>query len=312
VNIARGPESYRPIRVPSPGHGVQRPWIRVGSANPVIGTAPRHDNHRRRRQIEGLPANPMPTVQNGWRTGGFSALHRDFPVDGRTRQPISGIEVQRPVVIHSAPVQPPVAAGTRRPSAPVSPSAGRPVYGVQHRRGVVDAPASTTPPVVITGGAGRDRQRDGSITSAPPQTYTPPTPSTVPDHPVYMPPPAIITGGGRESHRDGPAQTHTPGNPGRSPQNPVYMPPPAVISGGQTHPTQTPPSTSAPPPHPTYTPPPAATVPHPTYTPPPARSAPQHPTYTPPPAPSAAPRSSAPPPSSSGEPAAGARTGGHR
>jgi hypothetical protein len=290
VNIARTPESYRPIRVPSPGHGVQRPWIRVGSTNTIVAAAPRHDDHRGPRQIAGLPAKPIDPVQSGWRTnGGISVLHRDFPVDGRTRRPVAGVEVNRPVMIHTAPVQPPVPAGTVRSAAPVSRPADRPVYGVQYRRGIGD-PA---PSGIVTGSPADNRpsreERRGGASSPPAQTYTPGSPGGAPQHPVYIPPPSVITG----------PQTH-----------PAYTPPPAAAP---RHPIYAPPPSQMQAPRPTYTPPPGAAAPqHPTYTPPAASAAPQHPTYSPPPAPAAAPRASSPPPSSAGEPAAGARVGGHR
>lgn len=275
VNIARAPESYRPIRVPSPGHGVQRPIIRVGSASTIVAAVPRHEN-RGPRQIAGVPAKPIAPLQSDWRrNGGISVLHRDFPVDGRTRQPIAGIEPNRPVVIHTMPVQPSIPTGTTRAAAPVARPPDHPVYGVQHRSGIGDsAPATNGLPETIVGGrSGREQHHEDASGSAPVQTYTPGS-SAAPQHPVYIPPPSVITG--RDTHT-----TYTPH-------------PPAAV---QTHPT--------------YTPPPAAVAPqHPTYTPPP--TAPQHPTYSPPPAPAAAPRASAPPPSSSGEPSAGPRGGGRR
>jgi len=283
VNIARAPESYRPIRVPSPGHGVQRPILRVGLAT-VVAAAPRHDN-REPRQIAGVTARPIQPVQSDWRTnGGFSALHRDFPVDGRTRRPIAGIEPNRPVVIHSAPAQPSVPGGTARAAAPVS---GHPVYGVQHRSGIGDPAVNRLPEVIVGGRSGREPRRENAPASAPVQTYTPAGP-TAPQHPVYIPPPSVITG----------SETH-----------PVHAPhPPEAM-----HPTYTPPPSAMAPQHPVYTPPPAQIqAPHPVYTPPPAPAAPQHPTYSPPPAPAAAPRASSPPPSSGGEPSPGPRGGGRR
>jgi hypothetical protein len=291
VNIARAPESYRPIRVPSPGHGVQRPIIRVGSASTIVAAAPRHDD-RGPRQIAGVPAKPIAPVQSGWRTnGGISVLHRDFPVDGRTRRPIAGVEPDRPVVIRSAPVQPSVPTGIVRAAAPVNRRADHPVYGVQHRTGIGDpVPATGAPPEIIVGGrSGREQRRENQPAPASVQMYTPGSPSTAPQHPVYVPPPSVITG----------SQTH-----------PTYTPHPPAPT--QTHPTYTPPPAAVAPQHPTYTPPPAPVqAPHPTYTPPPA-PAPQHPTYSPPPAPVPAPRASAPAPNGGGEPLAGARGGGRR
>jgi hypothetical protein len=291
VNIARAPESYRPIRVPSPGHGVQRPILRVGST--MVASAPRGDDHRGPRQIAGVTAKPIEPVQNGWRTtGGISVLHRDFPVDGRTRQPVTGVEVNRPVVIHSAPVQPSVPTGTVRAAAPATRPADHPVYGVQYRRGLGEpAPAvSGTPASPVGSGStaagaapSREQRRRGDGTP-PVQTYTPGNANAAPQHPVYIPPPSVITGS--QTH-----PTYTPHPPAATPTHPTYAPQPQ---------------------HPVYMPPPAPVqAPHPTYMPAPAAVAPQHPMYTPPPAPAAAPRASSPP-SSGGDSGAGARGGGRR
>lgn len=289
VNIARAPDSYRPIRVPSPGHGVQRPLLRVQPSNPVVAGVNSRNDRRGPRQIGGVTANPIQPVQNGWRTGsGAAALHRDFAVDGRTHQPVAGVESTRSVIVHTWPAQPSAPVSAARPAAPINPSrpADHPVYGVQYRPGRVEI----SPPVsgssnTAAGDAGRDQRRNRAP-AAPVQTYSPASAPANPQQPIYTPPPSVITG---------------------RPMRPMPTPAPATT---QSYPRYTPPA-AAPQPHPVYTPPPPQS--HPVYTPPPAPPAQSHPMYTPPPsAPPSAPRASSPPPASGGESASGVRGGGRR
>ena len=276
VNIASAPQSYRPIRVPTPGHGVQRPILHVGSEHPIFAGPPRHDDHRA-RQIGGVTVAPLQPHHDVWRNStAVTALRRDFPVDGRTRQAIMGVENSRAPAVHMWAVQPQSPAAGARPPAPLDPPGrvNQPVYTVQPQ-----------PATVNDRRAYRERRDAGA--SAPAQTYTP-GPATTPEQPTYTAPRFIITG---------------------PPPHRTSTPPPSVITGSQTHPAYTPPARSTSQAHPVYTPSPSTvggSQTHPTYTPPPA---PSHPTYTPPPAPAAAPRPSAPAPASGGEPRPAMRSG---
>jgi len=295
VNIASAPESYRPIRVPSPGHGVQRPILRVEPAHTIVAGRPRHDEHLGFREIEGKTATRIEPNHDVRRNStATSALQRDFPVDTRTRQAILGRQNPRAPVVQTWPAQGPSSIGTARPAAPIDASGrvDQPVYRIQSRP-ANGPPAATTP---AERQAYRDQRRN-SGSPAPVQTYSPAPGTAAPSEPTYTPPPSVVTGGPPRRIHDQPpvvimgGQTHpayTPASPSATQTHPVYSPPPSAVSGSQTHPA--------------YTPPPQ---PHPTYTPPPAQS---HPVYAPPPA--AGPRPSAPPPAASGgEPGPAMRSG---
>jgi hypothetical protein len=249
VNIAVFPNGYRPVRVPIPGRGPERPLIPVHTFSPLPTAKPVQQGPRR---IAGLTATPVAPLHANSNSGGVatgSSLRRDYPVDSKTHAPVLGLAGTRPAVVYTAPGSQP--AG--RPAQGLSPATPttRPAPATSYSepaRPAAAAPAAQPAPQT-------QRQAPPSV---PVQRNSPQPPA----HPTYSPPPST------------PSQPrYTP--PPSQPSQPRYTPPPSTPSA----PRYTPPP-SSPPPAPRYTPPPA-----PRYTPPPAPryTPPPAPHYSPPP-----------------------------
>jgi hypothetical protein len=263
VNIGRAPNGYLPIHVPV-RHGPEKPLLPVhhdrGTAFAGAG------NHRTGdhgpRQIGGVTATPIAPVFRGASPGGTAigaSLHRDFPVDSRTRTPVLGVAGTRPADIHPNSGARPNGARPQPPAASVWPSTSGAARTGQSRPGASSARPDPSSPQFQ-----RPNPNVPTPRSAPPS-------SASPAHPTYTPP-----------SQPAPHPTYTP-PPSRSTEHPNYTPPPSQAA---PHPTYTPPP-SRPAEHPTYTPPPSQPAPHPSYSPPP----PSHPAPAPASAPAPAARS---------------------
>ena len=254
VNIGRAPAGYLPIHVPV-HHGPEKPLLAVHSGNTYRGGTFSPIGERRSRQIGGVTATPIVPVRRGVASGGTalgSSLHRDFPVDSKTRTPVLGIAGTRPANMPSASGTRPNTDRPARIQPPATaiwpPQASEPARTGQSHPASAARPEPSSP---------QFRRVDPSV--AAPRSAPPP--SRPAEHPTYAPPPSQPV----------PHPTHTP-RPAQPAEHPTYAPPP-----------------SQPAPHPTYTPPPSRPAEHPTYAPPPSQPAP-HPTYTrPPSAPSRSP-----------------------
>lgn len=301
VNIASAPQSYRPIRVPSPGHGVQRP-IHVEPSHSILAGTPPRDDHRGARQIAGVTATPIAPQHQVWRNStATSALRRDFPVDARNHQPLVGAETTHRATFRTWPAQNQAPATAVEPAANNIDTSGRvnqPVYTAQPRP-TNPQPASAEQPAAADRQIYRDQHRNmNNAPSTRVQTIYG-SGSGAAQQPTYTPAPSVITGGGTH-------QTYAPSAAPTTQTHPTYTPPPSTVTGGQMHPAYTPPPqpqshpayTPRPEPqsHPAYTPPPQPQS-HPTYSPPPQPAPQFHPTYSPPQS-APAPRSSSPAPSS--------------
>ena len=91
VNIAVFPNGYRPIRVPVPGRGPERPLIPVHTFRPLPTARPVQQGPRR---IAGLTATPIAPLHANSNSGGVatgSSLRRDYPVDSKTHAPVLGL-----------------------------------------------------------------------------------------------------------------------------------------------------------------------------------------------------------------------------
>jgi hypothetical protein len=218
VNIGLAPAGYRPIRVPVPGHGPERPWLSVHRENTSQSVAQSRPVERGPRQIGGMIVRPIEPSHNDFNSDGVtvgSSLRRDFPVDSKTRTPVLGLASTRPAALNPVSVWP--ANGDRparsqapvtsmRPalvspsnnggysapavrSAPGSPQYQRPApQNVPTQRNVPSPPQSTPRPTYSNPSSTQTERR----TYAPPPqvarpTYSPPPPAS---HPSYAPPPA--------------------------------------------------------------------------------------------------------------------------
>ena len=242
VNIVNAPAGYRPIRVPTPGHGPQRPWMPVGSGRPPVVASRPVDNGP--RQIGGATVTPVKRVGNGFNSGepsATSALRRDFPVDSKTRTPVLGLAGTHPANVYTIPARNnhqslPANAGT--------PAASAPSYGRQQS---------------VPAGSPAQNQRPANQNAPFQRGTAQPSngqPAVQPDHRNYIPPPASQPAP-QPDHRN-----YTP--PPSQPQHPSYTPPPSP-------PPQQHYSPPPPPPQPHYSPPPPPASPPPS---PPASNAP--------------------------------------
>jgi len=104
VNVATYPRGYRPIRVPVPGRGPERPWIPVhtwdATQHPVTSAAV----ERGPRQIAGVTATPVKPISTGVAAEGAagSSLRRDYPIDSATKAPVMGLASTRPTAVRPA------------------------------------------------------------------------------------------------------------------------------------------------------------------------------------------------------------------
>jgi FecR protein len=261
VNIGQVPNGYRPIRVPAPGHGPERPWMAVHSSNESHHEENARPIQRGPRQIAGVTATPIEPHHNDFNRAGSpagSSLRRDYPVDSNTRTPVMGLAGTRPPFVYPASGR--QGTGDRPSRTEPPPTAARPTstpppYGGQYR------PAPSARPEPSASQVQRPTRQDV------PAPRSSPAPSQSPAHPTYYPPPS---------------QPAT---------RPTYSPPPSPPA---EHRTYTPPP-SPPAEHPNYTPPPSPPPSHPTYTPPPSYAPPPSLPPPPPPAPSAPSGSPRPP-----------------
>jgi hypothetical protein len=205
VNIGLYPGGYRPIHVPLPGHGPERPWVPVGSGNaPVVAS---HPVDRGPRQISGVTVAPIKSFHRDSGSSDVavgSSLSRDYPVDSATRAPVYGLASTRPAIVYSAPSSQPATDRQGRPAVPSAtarqlPAQANPAYTGQSHPGTV-----------TRGLASSQVQRAGPQNNTPPPshpTYTPSAP-----RPTYSPPPQPA------SHPSAPAPRAAPSAPARSPK----------------------------------------------------------------------------------------------
>ena len=223
VNIAGFPSGYRPVRVPVPGRGPERPLIQVHTFRPLPTARPVQQGQR---QIAGLTAKPIAPLHANSNLGGVatgSSLRRDYPVDSKTHAPVLGLAGTRPGVVFTAPGSQPAGRPERGPS-PATPTS-RPAPATSYSEPA--RPAAATPaaqPAPQT-----QRQAPPSV---PAQRGSPPPPA----HPTYSPPPS--------------QPRYTP--PPSQPSQPRYTPPPSPPPA----PRYTPPPSRSPAPH--YSPPPSS------------------------------------------------------
>ena len=210
VNILAYPVGYRPIRVPPPGHGPQRPLVQVHTYLPSRPSPTARPVQYGQRQIAGVAASAIAPVHNNPNFGGVptgASLRRDYPVDSQTRTPVMGLAGTRPAVVYSPGAQP----GASRPARGLAPvPAPRPATSY----------SEPSRPAETPGGPGFPAQRN-----APP-------PSQPTAHPTYSPPPARYT--------PAPAPRYSP--PPSPPPAPRYSPPPSPPPA--SHPSSPPPSSS--------------------------------------------------------------------
>ena len=210
VNIAVGRPGHPPIRVPTPGHGPERPLLQVHNG-PILRPVPRpSDGVQQQRQIAGVTAKPIQRVGNGFASSGpvvGSSLRRDFPVDAKTRVPIDGLASTRPAAVRTVPVWQSQQIYRPAPATEARPATNPAYDGQSH-----PAPAVRNPPAY-------QQQRQGG--EAP--RYTPPQQN----QPRYSPPPQ------QQAPRYSP--------PPQQQSAPRYSPPPQ-----QSHPSYSPPPSNAP------------------------------------------------------------------
>lgn len=102
VNIIIGPTGYRPIRVPAPGGAHPRPILPVLTSKAWVQTGTARGDIVGPRQIAGVTAQPIQRQQSVAEPGGGgSALHRDFPIDARSKAPVLGLASTSPAVVHT-------------------------------------------------------------------------------------------------------------------------------------------------------------------------------------------------------------------
>jgi hypothetical protein len=197
VNIAVAPINYRSIRVPSPGHGPERPLIAVHSPGMAPSGVPRQPGERIPRQIAGVTARPIMPLHNNMPPPGEpagSSLRRDFPMDSANHTPVMGLAGTRPTMLQSAGrrqtnMPQPASSEPLPPMAP--PAAPVPSY---NRRPANSAPVARPEP----GASQTQRYTPPSSTPAQPQppperrTYAPapssPAQSTPTPRPTYSQP----------------------------------------------------------------------------------------------------------------------------
>jgi hypothetical protein len=205
VNIAAFPNGYRPIRVPVPGRGPERPLIQIHTFRPLPTARPVQPG---RRQIAGLTATPIAPLHVNSNSGGVatgSSLRRDYPVDSQTHAPVLGLAGTRPAVVYAAPGSQSAgrAARSLSPATPTSRPAPATSYSEPAR------PAAATPATRPTYSAPQTRPSQPRYTPPPSQPRSTPPPS----QPRYAPPPSQPS-----------APRYTP--PPSPPPAPRYTPPP--------------------------------------------------------------------------------------
>lgn len=240
VNITVGPPNYRPIRVPAPGHGPERPLIPVRTTPVYEPGRQAEPIARTPRQIAGVTAAPIQpahrnTSPSGEATG--AALQRDFAVDSKTHAPVAGLASTRPAIVQGgrssqSPAQRIVV--TQPPGATAPSETTQPYVNRRYSpppSGSASSPAATTPPASTQPNVNRRYS---------PQAATQPPPSAAPAQ--------------RPAPQSNPVQrSQSPAQPTQPvPQRQTYTPPP---SPPVMHPTYAPP-----PPRPS-SPPPASSAP---------------------------------------------------
>lgn len=296
VNIGIGPTGYRPIRVPTAGHGPERPLLPVRATNapqqPTLRFTP---VDRGPRQINGATAAPIRpvgggvTITNGSASG--SSLRRDFPIDSTTKAPVMGTASTSPNAGHtyrssggrqagSPPAVTVVGPATNQPPAVSYPANTNQGNNGESRRGQGQPSGAGYP------ANNSQYPNNGQYRQTPSQpSGTSPSPNNgqyrqAPSQPAPAPP-------SNEQFR--PAPTGRPQQPQPDAQRPSQQPPPQQNAPSQrndsgqrgmspppasSRPTNSPPSSPPPSPaHTTYSPPPAAAPPpasHPSNPPPPS------------------------------------------
>jgi hypothetical protein len=310
VNVVIGPGGYRPIRVPTPGHGPWRPLLPVRATNaPQLPVRRFTPVQRGPRQIAGTTVSPIRpvgggvTITNGSAVG--SSLRRDFPINASTKAPVMGTASTSPAAVHtyrssggrvagSPPSTTVVGPVTNQPPAVSYPSNPNQGNGGDSRRGPGQSSGSGYPsnngqnrqtsPSGATVPSNNGQYRQGQPSGTPPPSNNGQV-RPVPSQPT-APAPPVNNGQFR------PAPTSRPQQPQPDAQRPPQQPSPQQNAPAQRNDQDQ--RRSAPPQapsHPPNSPPPA---------PPPS---PAHTTYSPPPAapPPPASHPSSPPPSSASQ-----------
>ena len=226
VNIAIAPINYRAIRVPTPGHGPERPLIAVRSPGMNPSAMQNRPGARVPRQIAGVTARPIVPVHSNIPSAGEpagSSLRRDFPVDSVNRTPVMGLAGTRPTMVQSP--------GRGQSNMP-RPESSEPLPPI--RQPATAAPAYNQP----SNSAPVARPEPGASQT---QRYTPP-PSSTPAQPqppaerrTYTPPPSSPA-------QSTPAPRPTYSQPA---PRPSYSPPPSPPAQ-QQHSSPPPAQSSAP------------------------------------------------------------------
>jgi hypothetical protein len=182
------PNGYRPIRVPVPGRGPERPLIPVHTFRPLPTARPVQQGPRR---IAGLTATPIAPLHANSNSGGVatgSSLRRDYPVDSKTHAPVLGLAGTRPAGVYSAPGSQSAGRPARglAPATPTSRPAPATSYCEPARPAAATPAARPAPQTQRQAPPSVPAQRNSSPPPAP--RYTPP-PSR-PPAPHYSPPPA--------------------------------------------------------------------------------------------------------------------------
>ena len=226
VNIGVGPSGYRPIRVPTPGHGPERPLLLPVRTNNVL-RPPARPVQSGPRQIAGTTVTPIKpvgggvTITNGSAVG--SSLRRDFPINTSTKSPVMGTASTTPAAVHTY-----RSSGGREAGPPSTVTVSRP---------------ATNPPPAVSYPA-----NSGQIHPVPVQPSNPPANSGQ-YHPVPMSRPQQPS---QNPQQRAPVQRTEPMQRAPSPSRPAYAPPPAPVRN----------SPPPPPSHPAGSPPPAASQGH--------------------------------------------------